>query len=132
MSLRGGTIDFVGKDEIAEDRARLELPVAVAGLIGGDDRGADDVRGHEVGRELNAREVQIEHLGERADKHGFAEAGDPLEQRVPADHEAEKRLRHHLLMADDHLGDLRFDGLVARLKVSDLRFDRGGGESGHQ
>jgi len=59
LGFGGGAVDFVGEDEVAEDGAGLELPVALAAVVGGDDGGADDVSGHEVGCELDAGELEV-------------------------------------------------------------------------
>jgi hypothetical protein len=58
---------------------------------------AENVAGHEVGRKLDALEIKLENLADGADERGFAEAGQPFEQNVPArqnadDHEPVKFL----------------------------------------
>ena len=49
------------------------------------DVGADDVGGHQVGRELDARELQVQHVGERVHEARLADAGNALEQHVAAE-----------------------------------------------
>src|SRR5207342_167609 len=53
LRFRRSTVDLVPEEEVRKDRPRPELEVPVP-LV--PDRGAGDVRGHEVGRELDARE----------------------------------------------------------------------------
>ena len=50
-----GAVDFVGEDEVGEDGAGLEAEHFVASVVGFHDHAADDVGGHEVGSELDAR-----------------------------------------------------------------------------
>ena len=47
---------------------------APGGAVLLEDVGAGDVRGHQVGRELDAAEAQVEHLGERADEQRLGQA----------------------------------------------------------
>ena len=61
-----GTVDFVGKDEVSEDGAVLELKFAASAPCFHDDVGAENIGGHEVGSELNAVEREIEHFAQRA------------------------------------------------------------------
>ena len=49
------------------------------------DVGADDVGRHQIRRELDARELQVEDVGERVHEAGLADARDALEQHVAAD-----------------------------------------------
>jgi hypothetical protein len=61
LGLGRGAVDLVGQDEVGEDRARLELELRrplLASVL--DDVGADDVGGHQVGRELDAAEGQVQ------------------------------------------------------------------------
>ena len=69
-------VDFVGQQNVGEDRAGNEGPAAMAG--GGiffDDVGAGDVGGHQVRRELDALEYQAERLRDGADQQRLGRAG---------------------------------------------------------
>ena len=102
---------------------------AVPVLVLHDDVGADHVGGHQVGRELDAVELQVQRLGERADERGLAEARHAFEQRVAADEQAREHAVDDLLVADDRLADLRLDrAVVAAERIGrrlDLRVDAG-------
>ena len=80
----------------------LALPVPVFF----DDLGAGDVARHEVGSELDAVELQVEHLCERADEEGLGESGHADEQTVSAGEERDEKLLDDGLLSDDDLGDL--------------------------
>jgi len=50
-----------------------------AAVVDGDTR---EVAGHEVGRELHARELQAEAVGQSMGQRGFAHAGHVLDQQM--------------------------------------------------
>jgi hypothetical protein len=54
LGLGRGPVDLVGQQQVGEHRPRAEVEGAAA-LV--KDRGAGDVGGHEVGRELDAAEA---------------------------------------------------------------------------
>jgi hypothetical protein len=84
--------------------------VASAGIDFSHDCGACDVGGHEVGGELDARELQVEGLGKRADEEGFADAGNAFEQNVTAAEEAGEHAFDDFALADDDSADLLAHG----------------------
>ena len=58
-----------------------------------EDVGAGDVGGHQVGRELDARELAAEHVRERARQQRLGHAGHAFDQRVLAGEDHDQRLR---------------------------------------
>ena len=80
-----------------------------AAIVGLDDHAADDVGGHQVGRELDARILQMQHAGERAQQGGLAEAGNAFEQHVAAGEQTDQDAVDDVLLADDDLSDLVAD-----------------------
>jgi len=64
LRARGGAVDLVGEDELAEDRAGMELEFRFLLVEDGDAR---DVGGQEVGRALYALEFAAQRDGERVD-----------------------------------------------------------------
>ena len=69
-------IDFVGEDDVGEDRTADEsnLPLPRRHVFF-DDLGAENVGRHEVGRELDAAELQINGIGDRLDEQRLGETG---------------------------------------------------------
>ncbi len=59
-----GAVDFIGKDDLREDRAMDEGECPMSRSIFHDHVGANDVRGHQVGGELDAGEFEVQSLGE--------------------------------------------------------------------
>ncbi len=107
---------------MGEDRPALELEFPAAAGDFHDDVRAEDVGGHQVGRELDAVEGEIEHFAERADEQGFAQAGDAFEQDVAAGEHGDQCAFDDFLMADDHLADFVADGGIGLAKGLDLLF----------
>ena len=107
-------------------RKERDLPRSVLEHLG-----ADDVGGHEVGRELHALGVEAEHLAERLDEQRLGEAGDADEQRVAAGQDGDQRsLDDDVLAEDDRGGGLMrpLHALGGRLQAGDdvgVRFGEG-------
>ena len=81
------------------------LEVNSPALLVVDDR-ADEVGGEEIGGELDARELGVEGVAERADGERLGEAGDALDQDVAAGEQADQDALDHVGLADDDLADL--------------------------
>ena len=70
------------------------------------DAGADEVGGHEVGRELDALELAADRAGERLDRHRLGETGHALHQHVPAREQRDDQPFEQVVLPDDDLLDL--------------------------
>ena len=114
LRLGRGPVDFVGQADLREDRPALKLeePLAVGRFH--DHVRAEDVGRHQVGRELDAREVQVERLGQRAHQQRLAQAGHAFQQAMAADEQAGQHAVDDVVVADDHAADLLAHGPVAR------------------
>jgi len=112
LGLGRSTVDFICEDDIRENGAGDECKFMAARCIGAQDVGAGDVRGHKVGRELNALELEVEHVGNGLDDGCFSEAGHADEQAVSAGKEADKDFVNDIPLADDGLGDFIDDKLI--------------------
>ena len=62
---------------------------------------ADEVRGDEVGRELDAPERAAEHGRERPHGQRLGQAGDALDQDVAAGEQGHEQALEHRVLADD-------------------------------
>ncbi len=71
---------------------------------------AGDVRRHEVGRELDAREIRAEDACECADEQRLGHARHAFDERVAAGKDGNERLFDDVVLADDDLA-----GFVPRL-----------------
>ena len=63
--------------------------------------GAGDVRRHQVGRELNALERDVEDLGDRADHERLGQPGHADEQTMAAGEDRREDLFDDVILADD-------------------------------
>ena len=111
-------VDFVGENHVGEDRAAHEdhAPLA-AGVL--ENLRAGDVRGHEVGRELDALEFEVENLRDGFDEQRLGQAGRAGDQAMPAGKQRDEDLLDHFLLADDDLGEFGFDPRAAGRKLLD-------------
>ena len=96
-----------GQDNVREHRPahEPELPLA-GGRILVDDLRARDVAGHQVGRELNARELQVQSLGQGRDGQRLCQARHADRQAMPPGECADEHLLDHLVLADNDLVNL--------------------------
>ena len=77
LRLRRGAVDFVGKNQIRENRATMKHQVApTPRLVTLKNLCSSDVSGHQVGRELDATKLPTQQIGQRLHHHGFGQAGD--------------------------------------------------------
>jgi hypothetical protein len=106
LRFRSGAVDLVGEDEVGEDGAGLKAEGFRAAIVRFDNHTSDDVGGHEVRSELDARIFEVQDAAERSEQRGFAEAGYAFEQNVAAGEEADEDAIDHLLLADDDFADL--------------------------
>ena len=101
-------IDLVGEHDVGEHRPAHEPKAALAGgeiLL--DDLGAGDVGGHQVGRELNPVEGEVERLGNRLDHHRLGESRHADQERVTTREDCRENPVQHVALAHDALPDLR-------------------------
>ncbi len=122
LGLGRGAIDFVGEDEMREDRAALELKFAPAGVSFHDEVRAEDVGGHEVGRELDAAERHVEHFAERANEERLAQARHAFEQHVAAAKQRDQRAFDDLGVTDDDFADFCAESVVSGAEAFYLLF----------
>jgi hypothetical protein len=122
LRLRRGAVDLVGEHDVREDRSALELELLHTALFGDHVR-AHDIGGHQVGRELHAREVRVDGLGERAHEHRLAEAGHAFEECVAAAEEAHENAFDDRFLADDHGADLFAESAEVLREDGDGSFD---------
>ena len=107
LRFRRRAVDFIREQHLREDGAFLENELSLSGRgVFLDDVGAGDVRGHEVGRELDAAEAHVQRLRERADHRGLREAGHAFEQAVAAREDGDEELLDHVLLPDDEFRHL--------------------------
>ena len=114
LRFRRGAVDFVGQHDVGEDRPLDEAKLAAALLVLVEDRRAGDVRRHQVGRELDALEADVENLAIDDTMSVLARPGTPTSRAVAAREDGGQDLFDDFGLADDDAAQL-FDHLRARL-----------------
>ena len=64
---------------------------------------AGDIAGHQVGRELDAREIAVETTRQGTYQQGFAQPRDTFEQHMAAGDQRGKDIIDHLVLANHGL-----------------------------
>ena len=113
-------VDFIRQDRVREHGPFQEPSLARAGrpvLL--DDLRARDVGRHQVGRELDAAERQVQGPRQRADHQRLGQPRHAFQQAVSAAEQGNQQLLDHLLLADDDLGQLARDLLAGHAQFAD-------------
>ena len=104
LRLGRGAIQLIGEEQVGENRTRLEAEVAVAcAVVFFENLGAEDVRGHQVGRELDAAKLERKRLAQGTHQQGLAEPRHPLDQAMAPRQQSDQQLFDHGILADDGL-----------------------------
>jgi len=108
LGLRRGAVDLVGEEDVREDRPadEAELAAAAGGVLF-HHLGAENVRRHQVGRELDTLELQREEPRDALHQEGLAEARHTDQEAMTARQERHDDLLDHRLLTDDDLAQLR-------------------------
>ena len=97
---------------------KLESPAA-GELVLLDDFRAGDVGRHQVGRELDAAELQGQGVGQGADHQRLGQARHAHQQAVPAGEHGDQQFFDDLPLADDHAAQLLGDQPVGLVEFLD-------------
>ena len=122
LGLGRSAIDFVGQNQMSENRAPLKLELAPAAGDFHHDVCPKNVRGHQVRGELNATERQVEDFTESANQQGLAEARDPFQQYVSASKQGDKGSFDDAFVANHHFANLGAQRSVRIAEGLDLGF----------
>ncbi len=106
LHLGRGAVDFVGEDEVGEDRAFLRGVGVVARVV---NQGPDDVGRQQIGRELNALEVGMDAGSQRLDRGRLGQPGHALQKHVAVGEKADKQAFHEVLLAHHRFAHLTHD-----------------------
>jgi hypothetical protein len=71
-----------------------------------------DVRRHQVGRELNPLEIEIEDVGDRLDQQRLRQAGHAGDEAMAAREERNQHLLDDFVLADDDLAQFGENALA--------------------
>ncbi len=128
LDLRRRAVDLVREEEVAEDRSELGVELTFAGSI---DPCADEIGGHEVRRELNARERAAEDACGRLDRQRLREARDAFDEEMALGKQADEHALEHVVLPRDDPPDLEQGLLQALLRLCRRRRGQVGARLGH-
>ena len=118
LRFRRRAVDLVRQNHVRKNRPVEELELPLAGLrILIDDLRARDVARHQVGRELDALERQIDRLRQRGDEQRFRQPRHAHEQCVAPRENRDQHFVDHLVLSDDDLRELMLDQPVRLLEI---------------
>jgi hypothetical protein len=112
LRLRRCAVDLVGQNDLREDWPGDEAQHAVPVLLV-EHLSAGDVSRHEIGRELDPLEREIQDLRDRFDQQRLRETGNASQQAVPAREKGHQDLVDHFVLAHDDFADFGEDALAA-------------------
>src|SRR5690606_712354 len=104
LCLRAGAVDLVTHDDVGEDRARFELELPPVPVIDAD---AGDVRGQQVGSELDPVERAVDRPRDGFGEMGLPDPGDVLHENMALGDESQQHELDDLAFALDdglHVG----------------------------
>jgi hypothetical protein len=110
LGLWCGPVDLVGEQQIGEYGPGSVLEGSTAGLVLGENLGADNVRRHQVRRELDSSEVNADRVREGFDQFGFSQPGNTFEKDVPLGEKTDERLADEVVLSKDPEPNSIFDG----------------------
>ena len=118
LRLRRRAIDLVGEDDVREHRTLHELEEPATGrMILLHDLRAGDVAGHEIRRELHAREVEVECLRHRLHEQRLRKTGNTHQERVTAGEDGRDEIVDDIALPDDSPRDLFVQGGACRRQL---------------
>jgi hypothetical protein len=81
LCARGGAIDFIGENDVCENRTGSKLEFAGFGIVNAD---AENVAGQKVRSELDALESAVKRFCESLRESGLANAGYVFDKQMAA------------------------------------------------
>ena len=99
LRFRRGAVDFVGQNDVGENRAGLELELLVDLVVDAD---ADHVARQHVGGKLHAVKRAVKRVRQGLGQRGFADAGHIFDQQVAAAEQRDQCEADGFILAANH------------------------------
>ena len=109
LRFRRRAVDLVGKNDVRKNWAFLKLKRTATRCGLRENLRSSDVGRHQIRRELDAVEGEIKDIRQSPDQKRFGQAGCTGKQAMSTAEQGNEKLINDLLLADDHLGQLRLD-----------------------
>src|SRR5258708_36833277 len=81
LRARGGAVDFIGENDVGENRGGTKFKFSRLGIVNAD---AEHVAGEQVGSELDTLKSAMKGFWERLGESGLADTGNVFNQQVAA------------------------------------------------
>jgi len=104
LSLGWCTVDLIRQQEGSEYRSFDQMERRFLEI---EDIRSRDIGRHQVGGELNAREIGSQHFRQRTNQQRLRDAWHTLQQNMVSGENRDQALIHHGLLADNDLGHFR-------------------------
>src|SRR6266849_9075227 len=98
LRARRSAVDFVGEDDVGENRSGTKFKFARFGIVDAD---AENIAGEQVRGELDALEAAMKRFCERLRESSFADAGYVFDEQVAAREKGDERELDGLFLAVD-------------------------------
>ena len=115
MHLGRRAVDLVGEQQIGEYGPQRRREVARLLVV---DAGADQVRGHEVRRELDPAKRPANDLRERLDRQSLREPRHAFHEEVALGKDGHQHALEEMILSDDHFLDFIKNALHQRRNVA--------------
>ena len=98
-------VDFVCKDNLMHDSALAVLEFTGFHIK---NLGSHDIGRERIGRKLNPSEVTLHGFRKGGSERGFADAGDSLQQDMPAGKKTDQHILNDFFFSDEVFTDMLF------------------------
>ena len=116
LGFRRSAVDFICQDQIRKNRAAHKSKAPAVGRFREDFR-AGDVGGHQVRRELNPLELEVENAGDGFHQQGLRQARGTGQQAMPTGQQREQELLHHVALPDKDLAEFRGEAITSSVEA---------------
>src|SRR5256885_1212332 len=111
-----------GKNDVGEDRTRLEVEELIAVLVFLNDVGPDDIGRHQVRSELDSRRSQVQPIAQGLNQLGLSQARHSFQQHVAFSKDGHQNVIDHIGISDNDLRNFLMHPAEFRLERIHLAF----------
>ena len=104
LDLGGRAVDFVGKNQVRENRAEFRGELALAGVV---DQRADQIRRKKIGRELEPLEPRLDRARKRPHRQRLGKSRNAFEQHVAIGQKTHQQPVHQIFLPHHDLAHFR-------------------------
>jgi hypothetical protein len=106
LCFRRCPVDLVGQQKLCKNRPFAKFNFVSALVVCRHHVRAENVRRHEIRRELDSPKFQVKHSRDGFGEFSFAKSRNAFQQHVPSADQCCQRGVDHMTLPDDHSGDI--------------------------